>query len=116
MVVMVDEIAGMIRRLMRGITVNEETLARDVIREVGPGGNFLGEEHTVRHFREEHWFPTLLDRNNYTEWRAAGAKTMGQRVSEKVRHILETHRPDPLPEDVRTRLREIRERSARDRG
>lgn len=111
MVVMVNEIAGMIRRLMRGIPVNEETLARDVIREVGPGGNFLGEEHTVRHFREEHWFPTLLDRNNYTEWHAAGAKTMGQRVSEKVRYILESHRSDPLTEDVRTRLREIRERS-----
>jgi len=116
LVVMVDEIAGMIKRLMRGIPVNEETLARDVIREVGPGGSFLGEEHTVRHFREEHWFPTLMDRTNYTEWCATGEKTMGRRVSEKVRGILESHRPDPLPEDVRRRLREIRERSERERG
>ena len=68
MLVMSDEIIGMVRRLQRGVRVDEETLAVDVIDAVGPGGHFLSQAHTLRHFRDEFWFPTLMDRKQYENW------------------------------------------------
>ena len=62
MLVMTNEIAGMAKRFLRGIPVNEETLAEEVIHQVGPGGYYLTEDHTVKHFRQEHWRPSLMDR------------------------------------------------------
>ena len=96
MVVMTDEIIAMVKRIMRGIEVNEESLALDVIDKVGPGGNFLPEKHTLQHFRKEHWHPKLMDRSSYERWRQAGEKTLGQRVSEKVKEILNEYRPEVL--------------------
>jgi len=116
MLVMTNEIAGMARRFLKGIPVNQETLAEDVIHRVGPGGHYLEQEHTLRHFREEHWRPTLMDRHNYDIWWARGGKTMGQRVKEKVMDILLHHKPQPLPDDVRAKVKEIRERSERERS
>jgi len=115
MLVMTNEIAGMAKRFMKGIPVNRETLAEDVIHRVGPGGHYLEQEHTLRHFREEHWRPTLMDRHNYAIWLARGGKTMGQRIKEKVMDILLHHKPQPLPDDVRAKVRKIRERSERER-
>ena len=65
MLVITNEVIAMVKRIMRGIEVNEESLALDVINKVGPGGNFLLEEHTLHHFRKELWHPELMDRNNY---------------------------------------------------
>lgn len=100
MLAMGDEVIGMVKRFLQGIEVNAETLAREVIERVGPGGNFLQEEHTVRNFRKELWFPSLMARQRYDIWEAEGRKTMGKRIQEKVRHILETHKADPLPDSV----------------
>lgn len=102
MLVMTNEIISMVKRIMKGIEVNEESLALDIIDKVGPGGNFLLEKHTLYHFRKEHWHPELMDRNNYETWRQAGGKTLGQKVKEKVRQILEEYHPEPLsPEKLR---------------
>ena len=100
MVVLSDEIVGMVKRFLSGVRVTDETLALDVIKEVGPGGNFLAHEHTARNFRKEHWFPTLIDRTRFAPWRDAGSKTMADRVRERVAEILATHEVPPLPEDV----------------
>ena len=107
MVVLTDEIIGMVKRIMGGIDVSRETLAVDVIDRVGPGGNFLVEAHTLKHFRQEQWFPDLVDRRTYENWTKAGAKTMGQRAKEKVKKILDEHRPEPLPPDRRRAIAEI---------
>ena len=107
MVVMTNEIIGMVKRIMRGIEVSRETLAVDVIDQVGPGGNFLVEEHTLRHFRQEQWFPDLIDRRNYEDWAKAGAKTMGGRANEQVKKILSEHRPEPLPPERRKAIADI---------
>lgn len=100
MVVLSNEVIGMVKRFLSGVRVDDEALALDVVAEVGPGGNFLAHEHTVGNLRRELWFPKLIDRTRYGTWKAAGAKTMGDRVHERVREILATHEPPALPGDV----------------
>jgi trimethylamine--corrinoid protein Co-methyltransferase len=97
-----DEVLGAAFRIARGVEVNEETLAVEVIREVGPGGNFLAHEHTARNFRREFWFPKITNRETYPGWMAAGGKDMRQRANARAREILATHDPRPLtPEQER---------------
>ena len=98
----------MAKRFIRGIEVTRETLARDVIQKVGPGGNFLQEEHTFRHFRQELWMPTLLNRQPYGIWQQEGAKDMGVRVQEKVKEILETHQAPSLPDNTLSALEKLK--------
>ncbi|MBN1955158.1 MAG: trimethylamine methyltransferase family protein, partial [Anaerolineae bacterium] len=111
MLVMADEVIGMAKRLLAGVTVTPETLAVDVIEKVGPGGHYLTQEHTRRHFRAEAWFPTLVDRQMRRSWQAGGGQTMAQRVRARVRDILEHHQPQPLPDGVEERLQEIVDRA-----
>ncbi len=94
-----DEFISMIRTIMDGITITPETLALEVIEQVGPGGSYLGEKHTVRHFREN-WFPTLMNRRNYEGWTAAGSLSLGDKANERVRRILSEHQPEPLSPGV----------------
>ena len=110
MLVLGDEVIGMAKRLIRGIEVNAETLARGIIEKVGPGGHFLQEDHTVRHFREELWMPSLLTRQHYDVWQEAGAKDMGQRVQERVRELVEGHEVPLLPDKTVVALEELRRR------
>lgn len=60
--VMDNEILGMTQRVLRGIEVNDETLATDLMIEKGPGKDYLAEEHTVRHMRGEFFMPKISDR------------------------------------------------------
>jgi trimethylamine---corrinoid protein Co-methyltransferase len=90
-----DEMIGKTRHLLKGIQVDDETLAVDVSSRVGPGCQFLTDEHTVRHFRDA-WFPTLEDRRTYEAWQDSGSLTMRDRVNAKVRNLLETHQPAGL--------------------
>jgi len=109
MLVMGNEIIGMAKRFVRGIEVNAQTLARDVIGRVGPGGHFLQEDHTYDHFRHELWMPTLLDRQSYNDWQQSGAQTMEQRIRQKVTQIVEEHQAPSLPDktvDALSRLKQ----------
>ncbi|MGQ9554858.1 MAG: trimethylamine methyltransferase family protein [Anaerolineae bacterium] len=99
-----NEIVGMAMRAVRGIEVNEATIAADVIKEIGPGGNYLISEHTVRYMRDEFYFPTLSDRQSRQDWEASGARTVQERANERARHLLATHRPLPFPPGVEDRL------------
>lgn len=90
----------MARRIVDGIEVTPETLAFDVIRQVGPRGDFLGEKHTLRHFRREQFMPGLIVRDKYETWEAAGSKRAEERARDRAREILATHQPDPLPDEV----------------
>ena len=110
-VVTMDELAGEIRFLLRGMDVNRETLAVDVIDAVGPGGEYVTTDHTFRNFRNG-WFPDILgDRNPHDHWMETGAKTLGDRANERVIEILEGHEPKPLAEDARKGLDAILERA-----
>jgi len=92
-----NEMAAYVKRVLRGFSVDVETLALDVLREVGIGGNFLGEAHTHRHFRQEMWFPKTFDRRRWEEWWADGAPTMVDWAHERKAEILAEHHP-PAPE------------------
>ncbi len=107
MLVMSDEAIGMAKRILRGVAVNSETLAVDVIERAGPGGHYLAQEHTRSHFKQELWLPTLMDRQHRRAWEVSGGSTMAQRVRTKVLHILEHHEPMPMAPDVEARLKEI---------
>lgn len=110
--VMGDEIIGMVKRIMRGIPVDDEHLAVDVIDQVGPGGHFLGEEHTVKHFKEQTWFPTLMNRMRHDGWKTkANSSTMGDRIKEKVHRIVENHEVKELPEEVSKKIDKIIEKA-----
>ncbi len=102
-----NDIIRMVRRLIEGIPVDDEALAVDVIASVGPGGNFLMEEHTLRHMKREQSQPRILDRTMRYSWEAAGSKDLTQVAREVALEILENHRPEPLPPGVAERLREI---------
>jgi trimethylamine--corrinoid protein Co-methyltransferase len=97
--VICDEILGWLAHFIRGVEVSDETLALDLIDQVGPDGQYLDSEHTLAHFRER-WYPTLFDRDNYDNWHARGGITLAQRAAERVEAILAEHKPDPLPQDV----------------
>jgi trimethylamine---corrinoid protein Co-methyltransferase len=88
------EIYNIIRMMMSGIPVDEETLALEAIRSVGPGGHFLAQKHTRRHMREL-WSPRLIDRRSYDDWenQRAGAR---QAARQRAQEILSTHHPDML--------------------
>jgi trimethylamine--corrinoid protein Co-methyltransferase len=107
MLVMSNEVIGMAKRILSGVTVTPETLAVDVIEGVGPGGQYLTQEHTRRHFRTELWLPALIDRQMRRGWEASGKKTMADRVRARVQDILEHHQPMPIPADAEARLQEI---------
>ena len=91
------EIYAMVRKVLEGIVVDDETLALDTIRAVGPGGNFLAQKHTLKHMREI-FLPQFMDRRPYNAWeeKRDGAREW---ALAKARGILEKHQPDPL--DVR---------------
>jgi len=82
-----NEIAGQVLRIRRGFEVTKDTLALNVMEEVGPGGTFLTTEHTLKHFRKEQWRPKLSDRQNRQVWESNGAKGLLQRAQERVRQL-----------------------------
>jgi trimethylamine---corrinoid protein Co-methyltransferase len=99
-----NEIITWIKRALQPIEISDETLALDLIDEVGPDGQYLNSEHTLHHFREQ-WHPELFDRNNYQGWDSKGSKTLAERAAEQVEKILSTHKPERLNEDVQEKIR-----------
>ena len=108
MLLMDSEIWSILQALYQGITVNEETLALDAIREVGPGGSFLAHKHTRRHMRER-WQPTLMDRRPYNTWEV---KRDGGRewAREKAQQILREYHPEPLEAGLKKELQKTIQR------
>jgi len=105
--VMANDIIGYVKRVIRGIGVDQDTLAVNVIEAVGPGGHFLAEPHTLAHFRTETTSLDLVDRRRYDDWKARGELSMGDRVRERARQILETHKPEPLERAARAKIDQI---------
>ena len=94
------EVIGYVERMMRGVEVSDETLGLDVIHKVGPGGNYLAEDHTALHFRDELWFPQLLNREFWEPWFDRGRSDMMQRCREQTASVLARHTPTPLDDDT----------------
>jgi len=99
-----DEICGMVARALKGVSLDEEMIALDLIDEIGPGGHFLGELHTLKHFRQEQFLPEISNRQAREVWEEAGAKTTVQVAKEKAERILKEHFATPLDDDVKREL------------
>ena len=112
--IMDDEICRAVLKSVQGIEVNDETLAVDVIDKVGPGGHYLAEKHTLKHFKDVLFFPELTDRNSYDAWKKAGGKSMIRRARERAEEILKDHWPTPLDKDVQKEISEIIERAEKE--
>ncbi len=103
-----NEILGAAFRITRGMEVNEDTLAVEVIKEVGPGSaDYISHEHTVRHLREVTWFPQVTNRQKWDRWMAAGGRDMRQRARDIAEQILQEHHPRYLDEDQVEEIRRI---------
>lgn len=96
------EIFDLVVHMMRGIVVDEETLALDIVDAVGPGGNFLAQKHTRKHMRKR-WNPRYMDRRPYTMWEAEGDGAVEWATAE-ARRILESHEPEGLTSEVAAEL------------
>jgi trimethylamine--corrinoid protein Co-methyltransferase len=100
------EFARMIKHVVKGIPVDDETLAINVIKETGPFGDFLCHKHTLQRMRSQSQ-PEFLDRSIREAWEKKGSKNAYQKAIEKVKHILKTHKPEPLPQDVLDKIHAI---------
>jgi trimethylamine--corrinoid protein Co-methyltransferase len=107
MVVIVDEIIAMNRRALAGIEVNEDTLALEVIAAVGPGGDFLRTRHTRLHARDLQWRPAMLNRISRAHWEAEASLDLREKARRRAIDILATHRPQPLPADVKDTIDDL---------
>ena len=97
--VICDELIAWIKRFTEGMAIDDETLALDLIDELGPDGDWVSSEHTLRHFRED-FYPKLLNRQNFDAWKAKGGTTLRERAVKQARKLIASHQPEPLPEDV----------------
>jgi trimethylamine--corrinoid protein Co-methyltransferase len=101
-----NEILGFLRATTAGVVVDDETLALDVIEELGPTGSYLGHGHTVKHFKEP-FYSKLIDKNPYSVWQKRGSLTMEQRASKMVDDALAKHKSESLPADIQQAIHEI---------
>ena len=107
LIVIVDEYLSLNRKLFAGVEVTPETLAVDVIREVGPGGDFLAARHTAKHVRKAQWRPTIINRQGHVRWLEEGGLDLREKARRKALKLLETHQPAPLAEGVAARIDEL---------
>jgi trimethylamine--corrinoid protein Co-methyltransferase len=108
------EMGAMIRRLLGKADTSNEAFASELVRELGPGGVYLDQTHTVRQMRKALWLPGLSDRDSYDGWLEKGGRDRAEVARERVREILATHEPPPLAEHVREEMDEILEACSRE--
>lgn len=95
-----DDILGMTFRLLRGFEVNDDTLGLDVLAQVGPGGNFLTNKHTLKYFKTEHFRPHTFNRRPRAIWQSQGERDLNENARQRAITILREHKPSPLAEDI----------------
>jgi trimethylamine---corrinoid protein Co-methyltransferase len=110
-----DEIAAMIEYVVRGFRVDDEALAVEDIAAVGPFGDFLSLDATMRHMREQS-MPKYLDRRVREDWKERGGSDLYERAKVAALEIIESHKPEPLDPDAAKQIRAIVEAADRERG
>lgn len=102
-----NEIAEMIKHVVRGIDVDDYNMAVDVIKEVGIGGEFVTSMHTFENYKKVQTDPKIFDRRMRESWEALGSKDVLERAKEEAKYILENHKPDPLPAGTEKMLEDM---------
>ncbi len=103
-IVLADEFLSLNRKLVAGVEVTPETLAVDVVRDVGPGGDFLAHRHTAKNVRKAQWRPTIINRQGHVRWAEEGGLDLAEKARRKALKLLETHEPAPLPAELAARI------------
>ena len=106
-----NELISMVKRIQRGVEVNKDTMAVDLICERGPGGHFMASKHTLKYYRTEYQAAEISNRQSIGDWRKHGKKDLAQVAREKALDLLENHQPHPLPEDIREQIHGVVERA-----
>ena len=106
MVVFTADQINQMRFFMDGVSLDAEHLALDVIEQVGPGGDFLTHDHTLRHFRNQ-WRPALYSRQRYDDWVATGARSAQDRLRDRTLALIEAHRPPELDGRIKQEIEAI---------
>jgi trimethylamine--corrinoid protein Co-methyltransferase len=101
-----DELIDWIQTAVEDVRIDDETLALDVVHEVGPDGDFLNTKHTLKHYRSR-WYPNLIERENYSGWQNKGGQNLGERAAKRVEEILAEHKPESLPEGIQKKLQAV---------
>jgi trimethylamine--corrinoid protein Co-methyltransferase len=102
------EVCRMVGKVLEGIKVDEEHLAIDLIKQVGPPpGNYLKTRHTRTHWQEEYILSDVIVRENYKAWVDDGSRGIVERAGKVARHLMETHQPNPLPAEADRELAKI---------
>lgn len=102
-----NEVAKWINRFLQGIEVNQETLAFEIIRAVGPGGHYLDQEHTVKRFRQEHLLSSLLNREYRLEWPTSETEDIVFQARRRAEDILSSHRPPELDSQTKKAVQTV---------
>ena len=111
MLVFQHEAVEFVERILGSFEIDDETLALDLIDRVGPGGNFIAEEHTVRHFRRELWSPSILDRSFWEKWVEKGRPDAAAKARERLEALRARREPKPLPGDVERDIGKLLDRA-----
>jgi trimethylamine--corrinoid protein Co-methyltransferase len=109
--VMCAEIISYVKRFAKGFALDDDHLALDVIRDVGPQGAFISTRHTLEHFKTEHWQPHQGNRQMLDNWVAAGQPTWGEKAVAKARDLLNTHQPEALNTGAQATLQQLRDQA-----
>lgn len=109
LIAIVNDQLGFLRASTVGVLVNDETLALNVVEELGAKGNYLAHEHTLQHFKKA-YYSKLADKRQHSQWTQQGATSMEERAAQQVEKILSEHTPEPLPADVQRDIKKIVER------
>ncbi|MHC4751330.1 MAG: trimethylamine methyltransferase family protein [Planctomycetota bacterium] len=99
MIVMLNEIIDQVRRMQRGIPVDDDQIAVPVIRDAGPQGQFITHDHTVEHLRATQWRPKLFSRMGFETWEETGSQSLLQRAQQRLAEILDNHRAPSIPQE-----------------
>ena len=111
-----DDIAKRTKRILEGMAFDEETLAADLIKEIGPGGQYLGNPHTLQHMRQELCLSDLCSKGTYEDWIKKGSFSLEQMAKQKAEELLNYSEPAPLDPAVSKELENILHRAEKAHG
>ncbi len=102
-----DEISGMVKRVVGGVSLDDGIMGIDLIKKVGIGGTFLSQRHTLANVEAEQAQATIIDRRMRGAWERDGSKSLIQSANEKAARLLKTHEPMPMDEKLKQELKRI---------
>jgi len=111
-----NEICGMAYRLLEGVAQRDEPIAFELLKDVKPDTHFLSSPHTLRWFREELYFPSIIERQTHGEWLKQGGKNLADKAAEKVEELLRKEVTPPLASELQKGLQELATRESRRHG